>query len=211
MSMRLLTDRLAWLDGQARQLAAENDSLRRELDKVGRLVEVDARSRADEMAVAAENRAAARDAQRLREFDQRREALAARLSDLEGRARTRIKEIRASSDQLEETARAAAIVKLEAESDLGGDIDELEDVMAEGVVAQLTPEPDLDEERLAARREEAESLDREIQALLRLRGTIVSSVREMLIGLAEELAYTEREQLATLPPPEGEPEDLPAP
>ena len=194
-NLRLLSQRLAWLDGQARELSAENDALRRELDRAGRGREAALPTRADETS-AAERVAAAADAERLREFEERRSALATRLSELEERARTRIGEIRASSERLEDATKVAA------EPEIAEELEELEVIGPDSAGAA---DPAAELEALAARRDEAAALDVEIAALLRLRGTIVASVREMLIGLAEELAHAEREHLATLPPPEGEP------
>ena len=217
-SMRLLTERLAWLDGQSRQLAAENDSLRRELDLAGQRLDEEQQARPGQITTVAELRVAAEDAARLEEFEQRRRALASRLSELEGRARARIEEIRASSERLDDAV-LEELRELEAEEDSPGDLNEAgpePEVLAateldlgeeSRALEEAVDHPDLEE--IAARRAEAEALDLEIKALLRLRGTIVTSVREMLIGLAEELSYAENEHLATLPPPEGEPE-LPA-
>ena len=95
--MRLLTERLAWMDGQTRQLATENEWLRRELDNSTRQIEVEARERAKEIVAELE----AREEAPAEDVGVTREVLARRVSELEGDARARIDEIRARSAELD--------------------------------------------------------------------------------------------------------------
>ncbi len=131
--MRLLTDRLAFMDAQARQLVAENEALRNELDLTIRRVEV------------------------------------------EVEARARAQEILAAAARREPAAGPESWPP-----------------PGEEPVAAHPPGPE-EGEQLQAR---ADALQAEIEALLELRETVVTSIRETLIGLAERLAAAERDHAA---------------
>ncbi len=113
--MRLLSQRLAQLDQQARQLAAENEALRHELDLNARGAVGQARMEAEQIVAAAEERAAAIDAMTKvkveRRLQEQREALAKQAADLEVVARARIAELKdtaaAMGDEASEGAEGA--------------------------------------------------------------------------------------------------------
>lgn len=183
--MRLLTERLAWMDGQTRQLATENEWLRRELDNSTRQIEVEARERAKEIVAELE----AREEAPAEDVGVTREVLARRVSELEGDARARIDEIRARSAELDAPTEA----RLPAP--------DWPAPAGEPVAGLAPPEASEDAQRaraeleaeLAVGRERADALEAEIEALLQLRQSVVESIRETLLGLAERLAEAERE------------------
>lgn len=185
--MRLLTERLSWMDAQTRQLAAENEWLRRELDNSTRQIEVEARERAKEIVAELE----AREATPADDVGVTREDLAVRVSELEGEARSRIDEIRARSAELEAPTEARLpspewpAPEGEPAAGLAPPVDD----------AAIERERDEREAELRLQRERADALEAEIEALLRLRMSVVESIRETLIGQAERLAEAERSNL----------------
>ncbi|MEZ5063068.1 MAG: hypothetical protein R2700_16455 [Solirubrobacterales bacterium] len=103
-NMRLLSQRLAQLDQQARQLAAENEALRHELDLNARGAVGQARIEAEQIVAAAEERAAAIDAMTKvrveRRLEEQREALAKQAADLEVVTRARIAELKEAAAEM---------------------------------------------------------------------------------------------------------------
>lgn len=177
--MRFLTDRLAWLDTQTRQLAAENEYLRRELDDTTRRIEVEARERAQEILAEAGSP----------DLEVEREEVSQSVSRLEGTARTRIEEIRARGAALEVPASSA----IDPGAWPAPEGEPHADLPPPAPLAVDEPPPAPDEDAIRAQRERADALQEEVDALLRLREGIVESIRELLLGQAERLAEAERE------------------
>ncbi len=163
--MRLLTDRLAFMDAQTRQLVAENEALREELDLTTRRIEVEARERAQEILAAADAR---REPAAAGDVEGYRERLSEQAAALQGEARERIEQIRARGSELAAGPKSWP--------------------PPEGAPVVDYPPPG--DEALRAR---AEALEAEIEALVALRETVVTSIRETLLGLAEQLAAAERD------------------
>lgn len=184
-NMRLLTDRLAFMDAQAARLAAENEVLRGQLDLANRRVEAEARARAQEILAAVDRRDARRGPAPESAHDDHREQLSERAAALHDEARTRIEQIRARGTELAATGGAEP----QAWPPPAGE--PLADLPPPGG-AEPAADPDMAFE-IDGQRARAEALQAEIDALLELRETVVSSIRETLLGLAERLAAAERE------------------
>lgn len=176
-SMRLLTDRLAFMDGQTRQLAAENEALREELDLMTRRIEVEARERAQEILAAVDERR--QPAAVTGEFDRYREQLAEQAAALQGEAQVRIQQIRSRGSELA--------------AEPGSGLESWPPPEGEPVAGH--PPPDAVPRSVI----EDGALQAEIDALLELRETIITSIRETLLGFAEQLAAAERNHTADCP------------
>lgn len=172
--MRLLTDRLAHMDSRVRALVAENEALRAELDWAAQRTESAARERAREILAAAE----AREPVAASDVDRYREQLARQATALHEEARARIERFRARGGEL-----AAGP---ETWPPPQGD-----------PVADYPPPLASAAADDAALRARAAALETEIEALIELRATVVSSIRATLLGLAERLAEAERNYAAS--------------
>ena len=196
-NMRLLSERLAWLDQKSRQLATENEALRRDLDLNTSRIEEDARERANRIVTAAEERAAELNAATAQEVERQRAVIAQRARVLEVETRRRIEEV-----QLQ-------VAEMQAPDASGRKIETVSSP-AEPSTTAVDPTPEQDPEREPrahsdpprqpvaenpaagpATEDEAAELRAQINELLRLRDSLVLSVRESLIGLAEELGRAE--------------------
>lgn len=172
--MRLLTDRLAFMDAQTGQLAAENEALRDELDLIARRIENEARERAQEILAAIDERRGP--AAATGEVDRYRKQLAAQAAALQDEARARVQQIRNRGSELA----AAAGPGLESWPP------------PEGEPVTDYPPPETVSRSVAEDGARADALQAEIDALVELRETVIRSIRETLLGLAEQLAAAER-------------------
>lgn len=175
--MRLLTERLAFIDAQARQLAAENEALRAQLDAVGSRIEAAARERAQEILAAAGRGGPISEPAGADAIEGYREQLSARAAALHDEAREQIEQVRRRGSALAAGPESWPPPRGEPAIDL--------------------PPPDVGPDPVLADRERrAAALQAEIDALIELRATVVSSIRATLLGLAERLAAAEREHVA---------------
>lgn len=171
-SIRLLTDRLAFMDGQTRQLVAENEALREELDLTTRRIEVEARERAQEILAAVDERR--QPVAETDEVDRHREQLAEQAAALHGEARARIEQIRSRGSELATVPGSWPPPEGEP-------------------VADYPPPPEAEPRSAVDDRARADALQAEVDALLELREAIVTNIRETLLGFAEQLAAAERD------------------